>query len=76
MVEPSLIKGPHTMFVSGNDPGAKARVTELLKTGFGWKDVMDLGDITGARAQEMYLPLWLRLYTTLQTPNLNVSVVR
>lgn len=76
MVEPSLIKGTHTMFVSGNDAGAKAQVTELLKAGFGWKDVMDLGDITGARAQEMYLPLWLRLYTTLKTPNINVQLVR
>lgn len=76
MVEPSLIKGSHTMFVSGNDAGAKAQVTDLLKKGFGWKDVMDLGDIMGARAQEMYLPLWLRLYTTLQTPNVNIQVVR
>ena len=76
MVEPSLIRGTHTMFLSGNDAGAKAQVTELLRAGFGWKDVMDLGDITGARAQEMYLPLWLRLYTTLKTPNINVQLVR
>jgi len=36
----------------------------------------DQTDITGARAQEMYLPLWLRLYTTLKTPNINVQLVR
>lgn len=74
MVEPSLIPGVHTMFVSGNDAKAKAVVIDLLKTGFGWKDVMDLGDITGARAQEMYLPLWVRLFTKLKTPNLNIHV--
>jgi predicted dinucleotide-binding enzyme len=74
MVEPSLIPGVHTMFVSGNDAKAKAEVIDLLKTGFGWKEVMDLGDITGARAQEMYLALWLRFFTKLKTPNLNIHV--
>ena len=76
MVEPSLVPGVHAMFVSGNDAQAKGEVTSLLETGFGWKDVMDLGDITGARAQEMYLALWLRLFTKLQTPNVTIHVVR
>ena len=76
MVNPALIPGVHTMFVSGNDSAAKAEVINLLKSGFGWKEVMDLGDIAGARAQEMFLPLWLRLYMTLQTPNVNIRVVR
>lgn len=74
MVEPSLIPGVHTMFVSGNDAKAKAEVINLLKTGFGWKEVMDLGDITGARAQEMLLPLWLRVYMKLKTPIVNIHV--
>jgi predicted dinucleotide-binding enzyme len=74
MVEPSLIPGVHTMFVSGNDAKAKAEVIDLLKTGFGWKEVMDLGDITAARAQEMYLALWVRLFTKLKTPNVNIHV--
>lgn len=76
MVDPSIIPGVHTMFVSGNDPKVKAEVINILKTGFGWKEVMDLGDITGARAQEMHLALWVRLYTKLQTPNVNVHVAR
>lgn len=76
MVEPSLISGVHTMFVSGNDTQAKATFTDLLKKGFGWKDVVDLGDITGARAQEMLLPLWLRLYITTNNANVNVHVAR
>jgi predicted dinucleotide-binding enzyme len=74
MVEPSIIPGVHTMFVSGNDQNAKAEVINLLKAGFGWKEVIDLGDIKSARAQEMHLALWLRLYTRFQTPNVNVHV--
>jgi predicted dinucleotide-binding enzyme len=74
MVEPSIIPGVHTMFVSGNDQNAKAEVINILKTGFGWQEVIDLGDIKGARAQEMHLALWLRLYAKLQTPNVNVHV--
>jgi len=76
MVDPSVIPGVHTMFVSGNDTKAKSEVIQLLHEGFGWKDVIDLGDITAARAQEMYLPLWLRLYMKFQTPNVNVHAVR
>ena len=75
MIEPELIKGAHTMFISGNDAQAKSAVTRLLND-FGWKEVLDLGDLSAARAQEMYLPLWLRLYMTLQTANVNVHVVR
>jgi predicted dinucleotide-binding enzyme len=76
MVDPSIVPGVHTMFVSGNDAKAKAEVTTLLKAGFGWKEVLDLGDISCARGQEMYLALWLRLYGMVQTTNLNVYVAR
>src|SRR6267154_3078129 len=54
MVDASLLEGDHDTFVSGNDPGAKGRVTEILKGWFGWKNVIDLGDITAARGQEMF----------------------
>jgi predicted dinucleotide-binding enzyme len=74
MVEPSTIPGPHDIFVCGNDAGAKAKVVDLLRTGFGWKEVVDLGDITGARSQEMILPLWLRLFMKFQSPNVNIHV--
>ena len=46
MVDPARVAGgDHSVFVSGDDAGAKAAVTELLK-GFGHRDVIDLGDIT------------------------------
>jgi predicted dinucleotide-binding enzyme len=74
MVDPASIPGAHDVFVCGNDADAKAKVVDLLKTGFGWKEVVDLGDITGARSQEMILPLWLRLFMKFQSPNVNLHV--
>ena len=76
MVNPAALKGPHTLFVSGNDPEAKAEVTRLLKDGLGWTSVIDLGDITTARGTEMLMPLWLRLFGVLQTPMFNYRIVR
>ena len=76
MVEPgSLAGGDHQIFLSGNDAGAKEKASEILKS-FGWKNILDLGDITTARGAEMLLPLWLRLYAALGTPNFNIKVVR
>ncbi len=77
MVNPrQLANGDHTMFVSGNDAGAKTAVTGYLKDWFGWKDVIDLGDISTARGTEMLLPIWLRLFGGLKTPVFNFKVVR
>lgn len=75
MVDPGRVKGDHDVFVSGNDPAAKAKAAELLRS-FGWKSVVDLGDITGARAAESYVLLWVRLWTALKTADFNVKVVR
>ena len=76
MVDPGVVPGSHTVFVSGNDPDAKRDVVELLES-FGWPadDVMDLGDLSAARGTEMYLPLWLRLWGATGTGHLNVRVV-
>jgi hypothetical protein len=77
MVNPGqLAAGDHHVFVSGNDLAAKSRVTDLLTTWFGWKHVIDLGDITTARGTEMYLPIWLRLWGALGTGLFNIKVVK
>jgi len=76
MVNPSLVPGSHDVFVCGNDAGAKSKVTEILKNWFGWKSVIDLGDITSARGVEMMMPIWIRLMGVLQTPNFNYKIVR
>jgi len=76
MVEPRrLADGEHSVFVSGDDAGAKKVVTGLLSE-LGHRDVIDLGDITSARGAEMVLPLWLRLFGALGTPDFNFKVVR
>jgi predicted dinucleotide-binding enzyme len=77
MVEPGQVAGgDHDLFVSGNDAAAKARVTELVQRWFGWRSVIDLGDITTARGTEMLLPLWLRLWGALGTPVFNFKIAR
>jgi predicted dinucleotide-binding enzyme len=75
MVNPGLIDEGHDVFISGNDPEAKARVTELLRT-FGWKNVVDAGDISAARGQEMMLIMWARLFGALQTATFNFHIAR
>lgn len=75
MVDPARLPGEHATFLSGNDAGAKAQVKELL-TRFGWKQVIDLGDITTARGSESYLPLWIRLWGALGTPDFNIQIVK
>jgi predicted dinucleotide-binding enzyme len=75
MVNPKQLGAASTVFIAGNDAAAKATVTELLQS-FGHGDVIDLGDITGARGTEMLLPVWLRLMSTLGTANFNFSIVR
>ena len=75
MVEPSLVPGEHDVFVCGNDPQAKVRVTEILKS-FGWRSIIDLGDITAARGTEMVLPIWLRLWSLYQNHHFNFRIAR
>ena len=76
MVEPGRLGEETDVFVAGNDATAKAWVTENVLEGWlGWTRIVDLGDITAARATEMYLPLWLRLLGVTGTPLLNVKLV-
>jgi predicted dinucleotide-binding enzyme len=76
MANPAAVGGgDHTLFICGNDAGAKSKVTELVRS-FGWRDVVDVGDITAARGTEMLLPLWIRLFGALKTPRFNFKIVR
>jgi hypothetical protein len=76
MVNPQMIKGgDHTIFMAGNDPAAKLKVAELLKS-FGWTDIMDLGDISAAHGPEMYMGMWVSLYISLQNGMVNIKVQR
>jgi len=75
MVDPGSVPGDHVLFVAGNDDAAKAQVVALLGS-FGWpaNRVVDLGDITGARAMEQYLVLWLRLLGQLGNARFNIAL--
>jgi predicted dinucleotide-binding enzyme len=56
MVNPKFPGGPPTMFICGNDKGAKAQVRGILEQ-FGW-DTADMGAIEAARAIEPLCMLW------------------
>lgn len=56
MVNPSLPSGRPTMFICGNDEGAKKKVAEILNL-FGW-EAADFGKVESARAIEPLCMLW------------------
>jgi len=77
MVHPGLLnEGDHNVFISGNDESAKDEVKGILKS-FGWlsKNIIDLGDITSARATEMYLAMWVRILGVINTGTFNIKIV-
>jgi predicted dinucleotide-binding enzyme len=77
MIDPQAVAGgEHHLPICGNDAAAKAQVTEWLQAWFGWKHVLDLGDVTASRGMEMWLPLWLRLWGALGTPRFNLRLVQ
>lgn len=77
MVDPTMIAGgDHTLPICGNDDDAKQQVSRWLGEWFGWRDVLDLGDLSGARATEAYLLFWIRLYQATGSPIVNTKVIR
>jgi 8-hydroxy-5-deazaflavin:NADPH oxidoreductase len=56
MVNPEFAGGRPTMFICGNDAGAKTTVTQILDQ-FGW-DAEDMGAVEAARAIEPLCRLW------------------
>jgi len=56
MVNPEFKAGKPTMFICGNDAGAKATVTKILDQ-FGW-ETADMGAAEAARAIEPLCMLW------------------
>ena len=56
MYKPQFAGGKPTMFICGNDQGAKKTVTDIL-TAFGW-ETEDMGMVEAARAIEPLCMLW------------------
>ena len=78
MINPKLIgNGDHINFISGNNQDAKIKVRKLLHQ-FGWTDenIIDLGDITAARATESLLPIWLRVMGVTKSGAFNFKLVK
>jgi predicted dinucleotide-binding enzyme len=75
MVNPAAVPGYHNVFVSGDDVGAKAAVSELLGQ-FGWPadSILDLGDIKSARGAEALVLFWVFLRGALGGNEFNLGV--
>ncbi len=77
MVDPASLPGDHVIFVAGDDAGAKDEARTLLGE-LGWpaERVVDIGDLTAARAAEGYVMLWIRLMQAQGTPMFNIEIKR
>ncbi|MFH8381659.1 NADPH-dependent F420 reductase [Kitasatospora sp. NPDC018058] len=77
MVDPGRLAGEHNLFIAGNDATAKAETVALLGE-FGWPAewIVDLRDISGARATEMMMPFWLRMTGHFGSAEFNYSFQR
>lgn len=75
MVDPDKLVERTHVFVSGNSADAKAAVIGILRDWFGWKAVIDLGDITTSRGAEMYVLLWQSVQNAVQSHRFNIKVV-
>jgi 8-hydroxy-5-deazaflavin:NADPH oxidoreductase len=76
MVNPAAIPGEHDLFIAGNDAAAKQTVSDFARKEFGWASIVDMGDITGARATEHLLPFWVRSWGVLGSPVFNIRIVK
>jgi 8-hydroxy-5-deazaflavin:NADPH oxidoreductase len=73
MIDP-VKAGDPTMFLCGNHADAKTTATAMLHD-FGWKDIVDLGDIKSARGMEMFVPGWLSLLTVVGHRHFGLKIV-
>lgn len=76
MVAPQRVgDGDTTIFVAGDDAGARAVARGLLEE-LGWRDVVEFPDLQAARGLEMWLPLWVRLMQQFGRAGFNLRIVR
>lgn len=76
MVNPGMLPGETVMYVAGNDENARNTVAALLKEQFGWKMVVDLGDLRAARGLESLILHWINVMGALGTPKFNFALVK
>jgi predicted dinucleotide-binding enzyme len=76
-IAPDSVSTPTTVFLSGDDAGAKSLVSGLLAD-LGWSSdrQIDLGGIESARGPEHYFLLFATIMQALRTPAFNIAVRR
>jgi predicted dinucleotide-binding enzyme len=76
VADPSTLPAPTTLFLSGDDTGAKEVVSGLL-IDLGWppESLFDLGGIANAYGQEHFLALFGTILHKLGTPYFNIAIV-
>jgi predicted dinucleotide-binding enzyme len=69
-------KGFPPFLAVSNTDSLGEQIAVILHEWFGWKkeNICDLGDITTARGTEMLLPIWVRLYSAMQSPLFNFHI--
>jgi len=75
MVDPAKLLERTHVFISGDDIEAKAKVVQILRDWFGWKEIIDLGGIETARGVEMYVLLWHNLRNAISSQRFNIKIV-
>ena len=75
MTDPKRAGSDATMFISGNNKTAKTQVNEILNQ-FGWKDIIDLGNIATARSMEMLVILWLNTMNAINNMDFAFKIVK
>ena len=76
MVAPHRVgDGDTSIFVAGDDPGAREAAASLLRE-LGWRDVVEFDSLQAARGLEMWLPLWISLMQKFGRASFNIKVVR
>jgi predicted dinucleotide-binding enzyme len=75
MTEPATLAAS-SVFLSGDDAGAKDTVRSLLED-LGWSadDIVDLGGIASARGAEHYFMMFAALMQSLKSPQFNIRLV-
>ena len=77
VADPSTLPAPTTLFLCGDDTGAKEVVSGLL-IDLGWprESLFDLGGIANSYGQEHFLALFGAILHKLGTPYFNIAIVK
>lgn len=76
MADPSRVGDGDTSIFVASDHQEARRVARELLTALGWRDIVELEELSAARGLEMWLPLWVNLRGRFGTADFNLKLVR